>query len=219
MMAAIKKLYRAVALMALLNLLAVGGLFAYLIGGGKLTRERTEQIMSVLRGEQEEAPQPEAEEPEPVARSVRSADSMDREQTEDEIMRLRAERRRAELRQQAAAVAAARLQVTREREALERQQAEWTASRKERETKEQSQGFKKELDILSSLKPKVALGFLLAKSKDDAASMLLTMETRKAKKIIESAKTPAQRNSISELLETMREISPDEARALSQYVQ
>ena len=211
----IKKIYHAVALFALLNVVVIGGGAGYLYSTGDLTAERIDQVAAVLRGEWPQPQEAEAEVVEERADPTRSAESLDQEQVEEELMRLQADRRRAELQQQAATVAAARLEVTRQREALERRDAEIRAQAKRREKEEESQGFKKELDLLSSVKPKVAVGYLLEKPREDAAALLLQMETRKGKRLVEAAKTASQRRAMAEVLEMLREMSPARAALLS----
>jgi hypothetical protein len=211
----IKKIYHAVALFALLNVVVIGGGAGYLYSTGDLSAERIEQVAAVLRGEWPQPQEAEAEVVEERAAPTRSAESLDQEQVEEELMRLQADRRRAELQQQAATVAAARLEVTRQREALERRDAEIRAQAKRREKEEESQGFKKELDLLSSVKPKVAVSYLLEKPREDAATLLLQMETRKGKRLVEAAKTASQRRAMAEVLEMLREMSPARAELLS----
>ncbi len=60
----------------------------------------------------------------------------------------------------------------------------------------------------------MAVGYLLDKPREDAAALLLQMETRKGKRLIEAAKTPAQRRAVAEVLEMLREMSPDQAKLL-----
>jgi hypothetical protein len=210
----LKKVYHGVALVALLNLAVVGGSIGYLAATGRLTVERVERAADALRGEWPEEPeaQPEAE----AAAPLGSADTLYRDQGEEEVVRLRADRRRAELQQQVSTIAAARLEVTRQREALERRYDEMRSQAKQREQQEESEGFKKELDLLSSVKPKVAVGYLLEKPREDAAALLLAMETRKGKRLVEAAKTVSQRRAMADVLEMLREMSPEQADLLNQ---
>ena len=77
---------------------------------------------------------------------------------------------------------------------------------------DQSRGFKKELELFSQMKPKQSLEFLKAKQPEDAAHLLLEMPTRSAKKIIESAKTPDDRQTMTEILRLMGEVAPQELK-------
>lgn len=220
-MSVLKKIYGLAALMALLNLLGIGGLVGYLVWSQKLGGEQVEQIAGILRGddaEAEEGATEEAQGSDPAVEAApagRSAELLDRGQEAEEQLRLKADRRRAELNQQAATIASARLEVTRQREALERRASQLEAQARQRQKAEQTEGFKKEMDLLASLKPREALFYLLQKPKADAASLILNLNTRKAKRIVEAAKTPVQKRSMSEIMQMLREMSPGGAATLS----
>ncbi len=211
----LKKLYHVVALFAVLNLLVLGGAVAYLAGTGRLSGERVEQIAGVLRGEWPRPQETQAEESTEAPPPAPSSDTLVQEQAEEEVLRLRVDRRRAELQQQAATIAAARLEVTRQREALERREGELDALQSKREKEEESAGFQKELELFASMKPKLAVTYLLEKPPEDAAALLLQMDTRKSKRLVEAAKTASQRRAMTEVLEKLREVSPAQADLLS----
>ncbi len=214
MMSAIKRAYRIAALLALLHLLVIGAGLAYLVGTGRLTGERIEQMAGVLRG-QLPAPQlAQAEEAAPVETPATSFDAVERGETAVQIARHMIDRRHAELEQQVATAQAALLKVTRAREAQQREKEEFAAQHRRRATQERSEGFKKDLDLLSSLKPKVAVDYLLARSSEDAAQMLLLMETRKAKRIIEAAKTTWQKKKMAEVYQLLSEMAPADSDLL-----
>jgi hypothetical protein len=114
-----------------------------------------------------------------------------------------------------ALVEAARLQVLREREKIERQQKQWEASRqKDAEVAKQS-GVQKELEILSGIKAAQALAVLRGKPDIQAARTLMAMETRKAQKIIESCKTAEETDWRKRILELIREQNDIQAAALA----
>ena len=214
MMAGVKKAYRLLALLALLHLLAAGGGLAYLVGTGRLDGERLEQIANVLRGELSTPQAAQAQEIARVEAPAKSAEAIEREQTAEQIKRHEIDRRLAELEQQAATARAALLKVTRQREAHQREKEEFAAQRRQRDKQERSEGFRKDLDLLGSLKPKVAVDYLLQKPTEDAAQMLLLMETRKAKRIIEAARTPAQRKKMAEIYQLLSEMAPANSELL-----
>jgi hypothetical protein len=85
-----KRLYHLLALLALINLFAIGGLVGYLFASGRLNEERVNQIAMVLRGEfpttqPAETTQPAAVEPPPP------------EPSQVEIARIRAQKEYFEL--------------------------------------------------------------------------------------------------------------------------
>lgn len=214
MMAGIKKAYRLLALLALLHLLVVGAGLAYLVGTGRLTGERIEQVAGLLRGELPIPQTAQAQEVAQVEAPAKSAEAIEREQIAEQIRRHMIDRRSAELDQQAATAQAALLKVTRQREAHQREKEEFAAQRRQRAKQERSEGFKKDLDLLGSLKPKVAIDYLLGKSPADAAQMLLLMQTRKAKRIIEAAKTTAQKKKMAEIYQLLSEMAPANSELL-----
>ena len=211
----LKKIYNLVALFALLNVMAIGGLLAYLAGTGKLTAERVEHVAAVLRGELPTPQTAEAQEVGDAPPPTKSSDAIEREQLAEETNRIQADRRRAVLDQQAATARAALLQVTRAREALERERAEFDAQQRNRQNQEKSAGFQKELALLSNMKPKTALEYLLRKPNEEAANILLLMDTRKAKRIIEGARAPLQKQRVGELLDLLSEIAPADNELLA----
>lgn len=220
-MSALKKIYSLVAMMALLNLLGIGGVVGYLVWSGKLGSEKMEQIAGIFRGDGAEVEEGQAEKADEsvveakAAAPSRSSEELDRDQEAEEQFRLKADRRRAELNQQSDTIASARLEVTRQREALERRALQLEAQARRRQKAEQTEGFKKEMDLLSSLKPREALFYVLQRSSEDAASLILNLNTRKAKRIVEAAKTPAQKRAMSEIMQMLRDISPDGAATMS----
>ncbi|MCH7814342.1 MAG: hypothetical protein IID40_10020 [Planctomycetes bacterium] len=214
-MGGLKKAYQIVALLALAHLLALGGVIGYLAGTGKLTGEHLQQMAEVLRGGPQEAAAEPVDTDVPDAPLSESKSPVGTNRTTEEIGRYMADRRRAELDQQAATIRDYRLQVTREREAFRREVAEWEAQWQRRQDQEQSEGFKKDLEIFSALKAKDAMHYLLQNPVEEVARMLQQMDPRKAKKIIEAAKTQAARKKMSEVLQAMREISPEPAEALN----
>ncbi len=213
-MSMVKRVYHIAAVFAFIHLAAIGGLVGWLASDGMLDSEKVDQIATILRGPEEEAAGVEAKEDDAAAPAKKSSDSLDQDQTREELFRLQMDRRMAELSQQASTITAARLQVTRQREALKRREEEVANQQNKRQKQEQTKGFKKELEILSSLKPKVALFQLSQKTTPDAAKLLLTMNTRNAKRIVEAAKSPAEKRRMADLLKAMRDISPEEAQQL-----
>lgn len=218
----IKRAYQLVALLALLHLVALGGVGGYLFATGKVDRAQIEQIAAVLRGGQpqiaEAAPttQPSSTQPSAVETAPEPSPP---DELHEQMLRLKADRREAELAQRLGTVAAAQIEVTRQREALKREAEELQKQLDARRDQEASTGFKKDLELLANLKPKDAAYYLLQKPTEEAARMLLMMETRKAKKIIESAKSPDQRKTVSEILEVMRGMTPADGTVVGELTE
>ena len=214
-----KRIYDAVALFAMLNLLVAGGIIAYLLATGTVDAEKVHRVAAVLRGED----QPEVTEPalEPPQKPV---DVVEPAQTEDvvaasqmnlEIMRREAERIKAELDQRLALNNSIMLRVMTEREAFQRENEAAAKVEMEAEQQRQNEGFEKQLEIYEGLAPKVAVEHVLGlQDPDEAARILLDMDTRKAKKIVEAAKRPDQMQQMKLILQRLREVAPDRSSEL-----
>ncbi len=213
-----KRAYDTVVLFALLNVLAVGGLVGYLVVSGVLDLEKGRRLVSVMRGEDltqtdstpVEAPADATTEPPTAGEAVAES------QMDDEIMRREGERIKAELDQRLALNNSILLRVMTERERFQREQVE--AARQQEASRKQrgEEGFKKQLAILEALSPKIAVQHLLAVSDpDDAARILLQIDTRKAKKIVESAKSGDEIEKTKLILRRVREVAPEQSAELA----
>ena len=210
-----RRAYDTVALFALLNVLALGGLGAYLVASGAVDAEKARRIGAVLRGE--DSPQAQARVPEePVAAETDTTDSesggdvVARSQMEMEILRREGERIKAELDQRLALNNSILLRVMTERERFQQERDETARQQKAALDIRREEGFKKQIAIYESLAPKVAVQHLLAMSEpDEAAKVLLEIQTRKAKKIVEAAKRGDQMEKMKAILKRVREVAPD----------
>ena len=216
-----KRAYGAVALFSVLNLLGLGGLVGWLVGSETLDADRARAIVAVLQGaevaepvDETSTPQAEAEaEAQPVAEFA--TDAEDEARSRLAIMHREAERIKEELRQQLALANSIMLRVQAERDAyrqerdLDKRQDDAVARRRK------SEGFLKQVAILRGLKPKTSAEFILGMSDTaDAAELLLAMDTRDAKKIIEAARGPEQMAQMREVLERMQGTEPDRPETL-----
>jgi len=217
----LRRAYEAMALFAMLNLVGTIALVGLLLAGGALDGEKLRQIVAVLRGGQPSptalapvAGQAVAASPDVPARSV-GAGAAAESQMDLEIVRRESERIKTELEQRLALNNSILLRVTTERENFqkEREQAAHTEESTLRERRKE--GFKKQIDIYESLAPKVAVEHLLAMPEpDDAAKVLLEMNTRKAKAIVEAAKRGDQIEKMKVILARVREVAPERSADL-----
>ncbi len=213
-----KRTYDGIALFAVLNLLVVGGFTAFLVGTGVVDGAAMKRVAAALREEEpeedgEESAAAAAEETnEPAAEEGASQEPKDTPGDTGAgraVMRQEADRIKEELRQRLALNNSILLRITTERESFRREREaaveEDTADRAQTE----QAGFGKQIEILQSIKPKMAVEHLLALGDpDEIAQMLLAMETRKAKKIVEAAKGSAQMEQMKLALRRLREVSP-----------
>jgi hypothetical protein len=210
-----RKAYDILAMFALLNAFGVTLLVALLVTGGTLDAAKARRIVAVLQGAEPAADRPTggaegASKPavttEPVPTSM-----------ELEIRRLEAERIRTELDQRLALNNRVLLKVTAERDRFQKERDE--AARQARLAAEMrsSEGFQKQVAIFEALSPKVAASHLLAIAEpDEAARLLVEMDARKAKAIVEQAKSGPQMEKMKVVLQRVREVSPARSGAIEE---
>ena len=208
----LKKAYHFVALLALIHLLGLAGGAAFLVTTGRITPQRVRAVVDVLRGEA-----PGAEESEPDAGEQGEVPDAGAQppapgSVAEELARRNLERVVMEANQRLILANRQMVEVKRRREELERQEAERAQLHSRQAEESAKEGFKKDLEILSVLKPKVALDSLLTRPIDDAARMVMAMDARQSKKIIEAAqKDPRKRTAMLAIQQSLRELSADQS--------
>lgn len=213
-----RKAYDLAALLALLHLFALGAVGVYMVGTGAMSLERLRGVVAVLRGEgpsdEESAQEMPAETVEPESTDVTGADGIDsRDQLE--ILRLEAARIKAVLDQRLALNNSIMLRVTTERKAFQRERAEAVKREQTAQSRRNEEGYRKQIEIYEGLAPKIAVQHLLAMNDpDEAARILLEMEVRKAKKIVEVAKRGDQLRQMQKILERVRAVAPERSSDL-----
>lgn len=208
----VRRLYDAAALFAVLNMTVVSALIGYVFATGAVDAKKLREVGMVLRGVPL-APPANAQSPsppsEPPTISTPGKEVGAETDTDIEMAHREAERIRTELEQRLALSNSILLKVREERETFRKEQ-EAVALREEKVAEVQkTDGFLKQVAILESLSPKVALEHLIAVGDpDEAARVLAAMSTTKAKKIIESAKRGAEKEQIKTILRRLRETVP-----------
>ena len=125
-----------------------------------------------------------------------------------EAYRREADRIQEELRQRLALNNSILLRIATERKnfRLERAAAAKAAETEQKERR--MEGFEKQIAILEGVKPATAIEYLLSLGDaDESAVILMAMDDRKAKRIVEAAKKPAQRKQMSLILQNMKNVS------------
>jgi len=207
----VKRLFDSVALFALINMALLIAFIGYLSATGALTGARLRQIGMVLRGAPLSATRPAdaASKPGPAATAAAQVKLPAETDTDIEIAFREAERIKTELEQRVALSNSILLKVRTEREAFQKErdaakQRDEAAAQVQRE-----EGFKKQVAILEALAPKVAIQHLLSiPDPDEAAKVLTSMDTAKAKKIVESAKRGDEMTKMKTILQRVREVAP-----------
>lgn len=212
----IKRVYDAAALVAVLNMLALVVFGALLFTNGTVNGEKLQRMAGILRGE-EPTPADETAASVPTQTSGKKSvpKSLAEVQIDSELLRLEEERIKAELDQRLALNNSILLRVMAQREQFQREQEETIRKRQLAKKQRQTTGFQKQIEIYEALSPKVALEHLLSmEDLDDAAKILLDMNTRTAKKIIEAGKRGKDLEKMKRILRRLRVVAPDKLEQL-----
>ena len=214
-----RRAYDGVALFAILNVLAVGVLGAFLVSSGAIDAEKLREIVAVMRGDATEKLEDTLPSDSETADAPVNPDAVGGATVvplmNAEIVRLEADRVKAELDQRLALNNSILLRVTAERDRFKREQADALQQETASAQRRLEKGFRKQVDIYESLASKVAVEHLLSlPNVDEAARILLEMDTRKAKSIVEAAKSPEQLDKMKAVLQRMEEVAPERSEDL-----
>ena len=212
----IGRLFNVIAVLAVATLLAGGGFTGFLFGTGRLTAGRLQRIAAVLRGEADKpvspttAPdsQPTGEEQTEPA-TTRPAESPDARHQHVELERLRLERAAQDLEARQRLLDQALQRVVVEQERLAGAKAAKTAAdgRKQASETATDEGFRKELDYVSGLKPAPAKEYIVRiwqRQKADAARLMAAIDESRGRRILEQFKTSEELQLMTDLLEQVR---------------
>ncbi|MCG3129759.1 MAG: hypothetical protein FLDDKLPJ_00494 [Phycisphaerae bacterium] len=235
----IRQGYDLAAVFSMLNLLALAGVIVFLAVGGHLTPERVRQVVEVMRGTAVVAPEEEltgegagpedtepatpdaptpseegsavVEEPIVAARPQTSSDLTQASLIEREIALRERNRFEAEINQRLALSESIMLQITTRLDELNAQRAAFEKQKQDDAGVKDDEGFRKELEVFNSLKPTQAFDYLIRKDADQAARLLMEMDTRTVAKILESAKSADHKAKADEILAAIRKVAPARA--------
>ncbi len=220
-----KKAYELIALLALLHVLVLGGVVGAAVLTGGVDGEKIRKMADVLRDKEEEIdPETEGEAQSKDADVALASDSSTgkavkdaaaESQLKEEIQRREAQRIKDELSQRAAQVNRALLLFKMKVEEFEQMKAASAAKDEAVAEERDEEGFKKLVAIFDSLSAKVAAEMMLdMENEDDAARILLQMDERKAKKLVEAAKKLNRLEKMQDILQRVREVAPTKSDAL-----
>lgn len=222
----LKRAYDAIALMALLNIVGLVGVVGVLAGTGTLTKDKAQSIVEIMRAPKPSATTtatPAGDGATPAAGRGRtdstttSAASPALSDMELEVVHREAERIKVEIDQRLALANGIMLKVRTEREAFRKDRDATAKQEQTAQARQQDEGFRKEIAIVESLSSKMALQHLLGlNDPDQAANMLMAMDTDRAKKIVESAKRGEDLARMKVIVQRLRDVRPsrgDEFRA------
>lgn len=207
-----KRLFTICGALAIVNLGAIGGLAAWAGGHGWLTRERLLAAAAALRGQEIPGHEATTQAVEETPRSP--GEQIERGAEAGEKQRIELARREREIQDHWRLLEAQQLAFVREKESFEEDRKRWTAEEQKRLEEAGDSGLKKELEILSGLKPTEARDQLRLKTEPDVVRLLMTMDTRKARKIVSACKTEEERLWIGRILGKLHERNATQAEAL-----
>lgn len=200
----LKKTYHLIAALALLNLVALGVGVGLLASRGMLTGEKVRAVVDALKAESAQAGADADSSGLPGSASTAGGAAL-AAPVEREIARLNLERVTRAAEDQLKYTSRMMVDIERRREEIQRQKEELENAQVAAQSAAADESFQKELEVLSLLKPKIALDNLLALDLDSAARFLGSMESRTAKKIVEAAsKDPLKWAQVLQIQEKMR---------------
>lgn len=207
-----RRMYGVVALLAVINIGALLGLCGYGVTSGALDAKKLAEIGRVLRGESAAPAKPADALPagptNALVDAVKTAGGVESEE-QIEMAHREAERIRTELEQRLALSNSILLKVREEREAFRKEREEEATRARLVSDSQKEEGFLRQVAIMESLSPKVAVEHLLSLgSVDESARILGAMGTARAKKIVESAKKGVQSEQMKAILRQLRETAP-----------
>jgi len=205
----LRRVYDAVALFALLNVLGLAGITGLYSLNGTLRPENVREAVRALRGEScATGASPVMEAKAGVEADDKKATREPFDEVEMDLMQREAERLKTEVEQRVALANTIMLKVKTEQETLRREKEEFAKKEEAERARQRDTGFHKQLEILTSLNPKMALEHILAMNDvDKAARMLSAMEPDRAKKIVESARRGEDLARMKQILERMEMVA------------
>jgi len=211
-----RRAYDGAALFALLNMVALVCVVGYLAATGAVDGEKVRRAAIALRGETAPIPEPPAGDGNALLAVAKPDMATGIESEVDlEIAHRESERIKTELDQRLALNNSILLKVRTEREAYRRERDAAAKQEQAFADVQREDGFRKQVAIMEALSPKVAIQHLLAISDPtEAAGILMTMETGKAKKIVEAAKRGEDLNRMKLILQRVRETAPSQLAGL-----
>ena len=216
------KIYNTLAILAIATVLALGGFIGLLYGTGRLTPERIETVVAVLRGELDDreaerfSEQPVQEEDAGPPAAGHAPAQTQPARSADRLWQASLERaaRDVAARQELLDHALQHLLVQQEK--LAQEQAAWGQQKRRDVEAIRDEGFKDEVRIVAKLSPKLAKEHVVRawrKHKTDAVRLLRALDVGKSQRILEQFKTPEEIEIMHQLLEQLRLHGADQLAA------
>ncbi len=201
-----RRLWKVISFMSVLNMLALGGMLGYAWNQGCLEPARVREAIGILKGEVAE---PAVEASEEVGEEPESGqkvgDRLRRNAESEEQYRIEFARREREIRDGWAQLEAQQLILLRTKDEFETEKKRYEAQRETLAKQAGDSGLQKELETLSGIPPKTAKELLQAKKDADVARIFMAMDQRKLNKIVKQCKNSEDRLWIGRIMETLND--------------
>ena len=130
------------------------------------------------------------------------------------VRRAELDRRQREIEQAWQQLETQQLAFLKERESFETARRREAAEADERARKAGDSGWQRELELMGTMKAKLAKSLLKEKPDAEVVKVLMELDIRKAKKIVEQCKTSEERQWIGRILGQLQDRSASQAEAL-----
>lgn len=210
-----RRLYNAFAMLAFGIVLVLSGFVATLATRGALTADRIDAALAALRGEAAQSPEASSQPASQSSGAEHRTATMPAHHRERDIVTTELDRREREIADQWELLRSAQMEFIREREKFAQEKRLWEATLKRQAEEASLSGAAKELELISELKPKDSKELLRQKKDADVVQLLLKLDTRTGRKIIESCKTDEERQWIGRILEQLRQRNDRQAEDLT----
>lgn len=209
-----KRMFTVMAILAVLNLTLLAGLGGYAWRQGWLTPERVELAVAALRGETSEDETTDEEDTSGAARPVVSDDRFVRGEQTVRIRRAELSRREREIEHAWQYLESQQLAFLKEKESFDDFRKRTADEAAERDKRTGDDGWQRELKYYGTVKAKLAKQLLRGKPDADVVRVMLGLNARQGKKIIEQCKTAEEREWIGRILSMLRDSNAAQAEAL-----
>lgn len=197
------KIFRAISLLCIIVTLTVGGFAAMVVASGRLTPENLDVLAKMLRGEPVLAEQDETQAEAATQPASSAEEQIDRQEELTERRSLLLQRRMEELasQQRQAAQLLARIEAAR---AQLREEALALAARIEQfDQQAEDEDFQAQLRVYEAMQPGDLKTIFMGMQTEEAAAYLRAMQPRDAGRVLGQFRTPGEQQFRQQLLDAM----------------
>lgn len=208
-----KRLVSTLSVVSLLNVMALAALAGYAWSGGWLAPDRVRAAANILRdGVPEDVEEASATQPTGAATTI--GERIEQNEEAVRVRRAELDRREREIEQAWQQLETQQLAFLKERESFDAARKRETAEAEERARKAGNGGWQRELELMGTVKAKLAKSLLKEKPDAEVVKVLMELDVRKAKKIVEQCRTSEERQWIGRILGQLQDRSASQAEAL-----